>query len=373
MLAFLRCGIDLDELTFSPIGERPASLQRAQLVSARARRRIADGQAHPTPVAPRTALLAGSPRDPSGRLGAPARLRIVRGQAHPAALTPGAALVVGLASEMRDHDACAPARVAGRRRCVLSRGLGHERTIEGRRARGSCDIARLVVGAATSTRRRRRPRPEHVAIAVIVVFAGALRLWSLGAVPGDPFYDAAVRSMPLSLHNLLLGAYEPGGSLAVDKPPLDLWLQVLSTQMLGFGSVALKLPPALAGTAAVGVLYDAVRRVLGTAAGLARGAGAGHAPDRGAHLAQRHDGLGRDAPGGGRAMAARALRADGARRAGAISPPRRWVWPSTSRSSRDSCRCRRCALFGVLVCHERRLIRCSWRASPCSGPSRSPG
>ena len=125
-----------------------------------------------------------------------------------------------------------------------------------------------MAAAATSTRLRRRPRPEHVAIAAIVVLAGALRLWSLGEVPGDPFYDASVRSMPLSLHNFLLGAYEPGGSLAVDKPPLDLWLQVLSTQILGFGSVALKLPPALAGTAAVAVLFDAVRRVLGTLAGL---------------------------------------------------------------------------------------------------------
>ena len=101
------------------------------------------------------------------------------------------------------------------------------------------------------------------------VLAGALRLWSLARVPGDPFYDAAVRSMPLSLHNFLLGAYDPGGTLAVDKPPLDLWLQVLSTQLFGFGSVTLKLPPALAGTAAVAVLYDAVRRVLGSAAGLA--------------------------------------------------------------------------------------------------------
>ena len=57
-------------------------------------------------------------------------------------------------------------------------------------------------------------------------------------------------SMPLSLHNFLLGAYEPGGSLAIDKPPLDLWLQVLSTQVFGFGSFTLKLPSALAGTAA---------------------------------------------------------------------------------------------------------------------------
>ncbi|HEX4035305.1 MAG TPA: glycosyltransferase family 39 protein [Solirubrobacteraceae bacterium] len=112
------------------------------------------------------------------------------------------------------------------------------------------------------------------AICALVLLAGlaaALRLWSLSAVPSDPFYDAAVRSMPLSLHNFLLGAYDPGGSLAVDKPPLDLWLQVLSTQLLGFTSFALKLPPAIAGTAGALVLYDAVRRVFGLAAGVAAG------------------------------------------------------------------------------------------------------
>jgi 4-amino-4-deoxy-L-arabinose transferase-like glycosyltransferase len=136
-------------------------------------------------------------------------------------------------------------------------------------ARAPAIIAGPMAAVITPSRARWQPRPEHGAIAIIVLLAALLRLWSLGAVPGDPFYDAAVRSMPLSLHNFLLGAYEPGGSLAVDKPPLDLWLQVLSTQVLGFGQVALKLPPALAGTAAVGVLYDAVRRVLGALPGLA--------------------------------------------------------------------------------------------------------
>src|ERR1019366_1541758 len=130
---------------------------------------------------------------------------------------------------------------------------------------------RILVAVAATAKRSRAPRPspEFVAIAAIAVLAGVLRLWSLADVPGDPFYDAAVRSMPLSLHNFLLGAYEPGGTLAIDKPPLDLWLQVLTTQVFGFGSVALKLPPALAGTAAVVVLYDAVRRVLGARAGVA--------------------------------------------------------------------------------------------------------
>jgi 4-amino-4-deoxy-L-arabinose transferase-like glycosyltransferase len=107
------------------------------------------------------------------------------------------------------------------------------------------------------------------AVALVTVLAGVLRLTALGAVRLDPFYDAAVRSMSLSLHNFFFGAYEPGGSVAIDKPPLDLWLQVVSVKVLGFGSTALKLPQAIAGTLAVPVLYDAVRRVFGPVAGLA--------------------------------------------------------------------------------------------------------
>jgi hypothetical protein len=95
----------------------------------------------------------------------------------------------------------------------------------------------------TPSERRSR---ELAAIGLITLLAAALRLWSLRAVPDDPFYDAAVRSMSLSAHNFFFGAYEPGGTIAIDKPPLDTWLQVISTQLFGFNSVALKLPPALA-------------------------------------------------------------------------------------------------------------------------------
>jgi 4-amino-4-deoxy-L-arabinose transferase-like glycosyltransferase len=127
----------------------------------------------------------------------------------------------------------------------------------------------VAEGAKAAPPPARERWPELAAIAAVTLLAGALRLWSLAKVPADPFYDAAVRSMPLSLHNFLLGAYEPGGALAIDKPPLDLWLQVLSTQLFGFGSFTLKLPSALAGTVAAAVLYDAIRRVLGARAGVA--------------------------------------------------------------------------------------------------------
>jgi 4-amino-4-deoxy-L-arabinose transferase-like glycosyltransferase len=111
-------------------------------------------------------------------------------------------------------------------------------------------------------------RWEWAALAAIVLGAGALRLIGLGRVAVDPFYDAAVRSMGRSWHNFFLGAFEPGGSVSIDKPPVDLWLQVASVKLLGFGSTSLKLPQALAGTAAVGLLYVPVRRVFGVAAGL---------------------------------------------------------------------------------------------------------
>jgi 4-amino-4-deoxy-L-arabinose transferase-like glycosyltransferase len=107
-----------------------------------------------------------------------------------------------------------------------------------------------------------------LALAAITACAAALRLVDLGAVRLDPFYDAAVRSMGFSWHNFFFGAYEPGGSVAIDKPPVDLWLQVASVKLLGWGSTSLKLPEALAGTVSVPLLYAAVRRPFGVTAGL---------------------------------------------------------------------------------------------------------
>jgi 4-amino-4-deoxy-L-arabinose transferase-like glycosyltransferase len=108
-----------------------------------------------------------------------------------------------------------------------------------------------------------------VALALITLGAGVLRLIHVGQVPPDPFYDAAVRSMGLSWHNFFFGAFEPGGSVSIDKPPIDLWLQVASVKLVGFSNTSLKLPEALAGTLAVPLLFLAVRRMWSTRAGLA--------------------------------------------------------------------------------------------------------
>ena len=111
--------------------------------------------------------------------------------------------------------------------------------------------------------------PTFLALGLITLGAAALRLVHIAQVPPDPFYDAAVRSMGLSWHNFFFGAFEPGGSVSIDKPPVDLWLQVASVKLVGFSNTSLKLPEALAGTLAVPLLFLAVRRMWDTRAGLA--------------------------------------------------------------------------------------------------------
>ncbi len=106
-------------------------------------------------------------------------------------------------------------------------------------------------------------------MALITVGAAILRLVHIGQVTPDPFYDAAVRSMGVSWHNFFFGAFEPGGSVSIDKPPVDLWLQVASVKLFGFSSTTLKLPEALAGIAAVPLLFAAVRRMWSAPAALA--------------------------------------------------------------------------------------------------------
>ncbi len=102
---------------------------------------------------------------------------------------------------------------------------------------------------------------------VIVAVAAVLRLWTIKLDAQNPFYDAAVRSMGLSWHNFFFGALDPSGKLAIDKPPVDLWLQVASTKLLGFNRTGLALPEALGGIAAVALLYAAVTRACGRLAG----------------------------------------------------------------------------------------------------------
>src|SRR5438876_677505 len=153
-------------------------------------------------------------------------------------LAPARALRRGRRGRLRDQPRSV--RERDRRTARLSRGV----------------VARGAVAAVPA------------ALAGLTALAAALRFAQLGHVQGNPFYDAAVRTMSRSWHAFFFGAFEPGGSVSVDKPPVDLWLQVASVKLFGFTPTALKLPQALAGTLSVPLLYHVVRRGFGRGAGL---------------------------------------------------------------------------------------------------------
>ncbi|MBT5774911.1 MAG: hypothetical protein HOH95_11110 [Dehalococcoidia bacterium] len=116
---------------------------------------------------------------------------------------------------------------------------------------------------------RHRRGATAFALLAITALAAFLRLFDLGrAGIGSFFYASAVRSMGESWHNFVYAAFDPAGTLNVDKPPLALWLQVLSTKIFGFEGWAIILPMALAGTAAVLLVFAGAKRSHGIGAGL---------------------------------------------------------------------------------------------------------
>ena len=89
-------------------------------------------------------------------------------------------------------------------------------------------------------------------LCLVVLLAIYLRFYLLGAGGlGNPYLAAAVRSMLTSWHNFLFVAFEPGGSVAIDKPPLGFWIESASALVFGFNGFALALPNAVAGALSI--------------------------------------------------------------------------------------------------------------------------
>ncbi|TAJ16303.1 MAG: hypothetical protein EPO65_13500 [Dehalococcoidia bacterium] len=110
---------------------------------------------------------------------------------------------------------------------------------------------------------------EAGGLILVLGIAAWFRFYALGdAGLGNLFYASTVRSMGLSWHHFWYAAYDPAGTLTVDKPPLALWIQVIATKMKGFGGAGLIGPMALAGTVAVALTWGAARRSAGPLAAL---------------------------------------------------------------------------------------------------------
>jgi 4-amino-4-deoxy-L-arabinose transferase-like glycosyltransferase len=105
-------------------------------------------------------------------------------------------------------------------------------------------------------------------VAVIAALAGLSYAWQLGRDPLEIYYAAAVRSMSGSWHDFIYGAFDPAGTVTLDKLPGAFWLQALSVRVFGYSTWAVVLPHAAEGVLTIVVLYLAVEKVAGRAAGL---------------------------------------------------------------------------------------------------------
>ena len=110
---------------------------------------------------------------------------------------------------------------------------------------------------------------ELVSFATILALGFILRLYALARNGfGNEYYSAGVFSMTRSLHNFFFNAFDPAGILALDKPPIALWVQVASARLFGFEPLSVLMPQAIEGMVSVVVVWHLVRRQFGAKPGL---------------------------------------------------------------------------------------------------------
>ncbi|HLI56411.1 MAG TPA: glycosyltransferase family 39 protein, partial [Actinomycetota bacterium] len=88
----------------------------------------------------------------------------------------------------------------------------------------------------------------------------------------NSFYSAAVQAGTKSWKAFFFGSSDAANFITVDKPPAALWVMELSARIFGLHPWSVLAPEALEGVASVAVLYAAVKRWAGPAAGLVAGA-----------------------------------------------------------------------------------------------------
>ena len=76
-------------------------------------------------------------------------------------------------------------------------------------------------------------RLRPLAVALAAALAGLSYAWALGRDPLEPYYAAAVRSMSMSWHNFVYGAFDPAGTITLDKLPGAFWVQALAVRAFG--------------------------------------------------------------------------------------------------------------------------------------------
>ncbi len=101
---------------------------------------------------------------------------------------------------------------------------------------------------------------------------GLLYLWNLAASGwANAYYSAAVLAGTKSWAAFFFGSLDASNFITVDKAPGSLWVMEIAARLFGFNAWTVLAPQALEGVATVAIVFLAVRRWFGPAAGLLAG------------------------------------------------------------------------------------------------------
>lgn len=116
-------------------------------------------------------------------------------------------------------------------------------------------------GPRWSRLRHRWPQLAVTAVALVLNLADL----SVNGL-GNQYYTAATRSMASSWSSWFFASLDPGNFISVDKPPMFLWIEAIPVRLFGVSTWTVLGPAALAGAAAVALLWAAVDRRFGRVA-----------------------------------------------------------------------------------------------------------
>jgi 4-amino-4-deoxy-L-arabinose transferase-like glycosyltransferase len=112
-------------------------------------------------------------------------------------------------------------------------------------------------------------RPAFIALLALTALLYLVNITKDGWA--NDFYSAAVQAGTKSWKAFFFGSFDSSNFITVDKTPGSLWVMELSGRIFGFSQWSMLAPQAIEGVASVGLLYAAVRRWSGPAAGLIAG------------------------------------------------------------------------------------------------------
>lgn len=107
---------------------------------------------------------------------------------------------------------------------------------------------------------RGNPRWVPIVLGLVILFAAIVSSWNLAFADYSSFYSTVARSMSESWRAFAFGAFDPGGSVTLDKLSGFLIPQALSARLFGFHAWSIALPQVIEGMVTVAAAFVVATR-----------------------------------------------------------------------------------------------------------------